>query len=153
MGMNSGRPVPIFDIPAMFSQEFEIDVTEINIKYGFRSTCIWPMDADIFQEIDFTSSLKTGRPDPEIDPDEMHPSVTADQPNPENTLEEIQDAEKERDNDCDHSETNPSDTSLRSDFDSTFQLLLPFWKAPPRTQKKKRMNGKTNFNIDVRSGV
>ena len=75
MGMNSGRPVPIFDIPAMFSQELEIGMTEINIKYGFRSTCIWPMDADIFQEIDFASSSTTDLPDPEMDLDEMHPSV------------------------------------------------------------------------------
>ncbi|KYQ49720.1 hypothetical protein ALC60_11207 [Trachymyrmex zeteki] len=49
-------------IKQMGAQALELGVTEQNIKSGFRATGIWPLNLDIFQEIDFLPSLVTDRP-------------------------------------------------------------------------------------------
>ena len=71
MRMNPRRVVQFYDIPAMVSRALEISVNEVNIKSGFRSTGIWPMNADIFQETDFMPSATTDRANPNYVSNEM----------------------------------------------------------------------------------
>lgn len=64
MRMHPGRAVQIFDIPTMVARALEHGATEVNIKSGFRATGIWPIDSDIFQDIDYLPSSTTDRPNP-----------------------------------------------------------------------------------------
>lgn len=63
--MNPGRAVHIFDIPSMIVRALELSATEVNIKSGFRATEIWPIESDIFQDIDYLPKSTTNRPNPE----------------------------------------------------------------------------------------
>lgn len=135
MRMNPGRLVQVFDIPSMVSRALEIGVNEVNIKSGFRSTGIWPLDADIFQEIDFMPSATTDRANPNDAPNKMD-------------VDE-EEGKDEEENQRREEEIIPSDTSTprASTFlDSTLESLLPFPKAPPRSLKKRgRPPGQTSI--------
>lgn len=130
MRMNPGRPIRIYDIPAMVSRALEIGVTKINIKSGFRATAVWPIDADIFQELDFMPSATTDRPNPDHAPDEVH--------------NEEERGEEENQEESISSPTLISDVSTFS-LNSTLESLAPIPKAPPRSQKRRgRPAGRTS---------
>lgn len=59
---NPGRVMQPFDLPAVYTRALELGATEQNIKSGFRASGIWPLDRQVFQEIDFMPSMTTDRP-------------------------------------------------------------------------------------------
>lgn len=60
--MNPGRVMRIYDLPPVFAEALKKGATEINIASGFKNTGIWPLNRQIFQEIDFLPSYFTDRP-------------------------------------------------------------------------------------------
>ncbi|XP_055622889.1 uncharacterized protein LOC129766387 [Toxorhynchites rutilus septentrionalis] len=116
--MHPGRGIHIFDIPAMVTRALEVGADERNIKAGFKATGIWPMDSDIFKDIDFMPSATTNRAEP-------------------TTVEDENENEEER-NEPSH-QAEVKETIDRSLFlSSTIESLSPFPEAPPRIQKKQR---------------
>lgn len=57
-----GRVMQIFDMPPIFRRALEIGAIESNITAGFAAAGIWPLDRQIFKEIDFLPSATTDRP-------------------------------------------------------------------------------------------
>lgn len=51
-----GRVMQVFDLPPIFKRGLELAAGESNVTSGFRKTGIWPLDRQIFQDIDFLPS-------------------------------------------------------------------------------------------------
>lgn len=52
----------IYDLPPVFARALEEAATEINIKSGFRANGTYPLDTQIYHDIDFLPSITTDRP-------------------------------------------------------------------------------------------
>lgn len=150
MRMNPGRPVQIFDIPAMVSRALELAATEVNIKAGFRSTGIWPMDSDVFQEIDFLPSVTTDRADPNEVSNEVEVAEEGEAEDVE--MEEGEEIENQQQQHQEEALLSPHHSTLRSSssfLDSTLQSHAPFPQAPPRLSNRKgRKPGRTAILTD-----
>lgn len=59
---HTGQQMSVFDLPPVFSRALEIAVTEANVKSGFRANGTYPLDSQIYQDIDFMPSNTTDRP-------------------------------------------------------------------------------------------
>lgn len=57
-----GKPVTIYDMAKLIGKAYEKAFTIQNIKSGFKVSGIWPVNSDIFNEIDFLQSYVTDRP-------------------------------------------------------------------------------------------
>lgn len=57
-----GRVMQVFDLPPISKRGLQLAAGESNITAGFRATGIWPLDRQIFQDIDFLPSSTTDRP-------------------------------------------------------------------------------------------
>ncbi|KYM99107.1 hypothetical protein ALC62_10163 [Cyphomyrmex costatus] len=112
MRMHPGRGITIPDIPQMINRALEVGGTEINIKSGFRATGIWPLDTNIFQDIDYLPSATTNRDFP------------ADIPNDSSPLR--------------HSTPRSSSDHVTTSLSETLQSIEPHPKAPPRISSKRR---------------
>ncbi|XP_055522934.1 uncharacterized protein LOC129717115 [Wyeomyia smithii] len=55
-----GKPMSIFDLPAIIDSALERSATERNIKAGFRASGIWPFNPDVFTALDYAPSSVTG---------------------------------------------------------------------------------------------
>lgn len=62
MRSNPGKVMTIYDIPSIVRDSFPIAVTPRNIQAGFASTGIWPVNTQVFSDIDFLPSSVTDRP-------------------------------------------------------------------------------------------
>ena len=62
--MNPGKTVTIYDIPKIVNIAFPKAVSPHNILIGFAATGIYPLNPDIFTEIDYCPNYVTDRPDP-----------------------------------------------------------------------------------------
>ncbi|EFN83133.1 Tigger transposable element-derived protein 1 [Harpegnathos saltator] len=51
---NSGKNVTVSDIPGMVKEIFQMVLTRSNIRTGFETTGIWPINRDIFTDNDFS---------------------------------------------------------------------------------------------------
>ena len=60
------HPLKYADLPSMVARALELGASEVNIKSGFKATGVWPIDPNIFQDIDFLLTSTTDRPCPEI---------------------------------------------------------------------------------------
>ena len=61
---NPGKSMTIYDIPGILKTAYPQALTMMNVQSGFRSTGIWPLNRDIFSEIDFAPSSVTDRENP-----------------------------------------------------------------------------------------
>lgn len=59
---NPGRTMTIHDMTPVFNRALENAATERNIKSGFRASGIYPLDRQVFQDIDFMPAETTDRP-------------------------------------------------------------------------------------------
>lgn len=127
--MHPGRPIEIFDIPAMVTRALEIGATEVNVKAGFRATGIWPVEPDIFQDIDFMPSLTTDRPLEEVE------------------MEVEADEEQEDDVPLNPSLATSTPATSRTSLNETLESIRPFPRAPPRSQgpRRGRKPGRTSI--------
>lgn len=71
---NPGKTLTIYDIPKIVTDSLPFAQTSINIINGFRKTGIFPYNAKVFAEDEFSPSFVTDRPEPEtIDLEKVHP--------------------------------------------------------------------------------
>lgn len=141
--MNPGRAIQIFDIPAMVNRALELGATEMNIKSGFRASGIWPLEPDIFQEIDFLPSETTNRP---IDVDNI---PTAANEVVEDTMD-LTEINFELDP-LNASTPRTSTPNLNEvDLNETLESIRPYPKAPQRKQgvRRGRKPGRTTILTD-----
>ncbi|KAJ6645677.1 MFS-type transporter clz9 [Pseudolycoriella hygida] len=59
---NPGSAMTIYHIPGIVSTSLPLATTIPNIVAGFRCTGIFPLNPDVFQEVDFMPSITTDRP-------------------------------------------------------------------------------------------
>lgn len=64
---NPGKNYTIYDVAQCVGQAFEKSLTPANIISAFKKTGIFPLDKDIFTDIDFLPSSVTDRPQPDFD--------------------------------------------------------------------------------------
>nr|XP_047138897.1 uncharacterized protein LOC124814861 [Hydra vulgaris] len=62
--MNPGKTVTIYDIPKIVNIAFPKAVSPHNILSGFSATGIYPLNPDVFTEIDYCPNYVTDCPDP-----------------------------------------------------------------------------------------
>lgn len=61
---NRGRAITIADIPGLSKTPFYNSFTTKNIQSAFQATGIWPVNQQIFKDVDFNPSYTTDRPIP-----------------------------------------------------------------------------------------
>ena len=59
---NPGKTISIYDLPLICSTAWDRAATSVNIKSGFSSSGIFPLDRSIFSDQDFLCSAVTDRP-------------------------------------------------------------------------------------------
>lgn len=64
--MHPGKTVTIYDLPSIVATALPAAATPANIMSGFRCTGIWPLDPNIFTEVDFSPAYVTDRPAPTV---------------------------------------------------------------------------------------
>lgn len=103
----------------------ELGVTDVNIKSGFRATGIWPMDSDIFQDIDYLPSSTTDRPISDSSPVVAEVEAAVGDDGIDASFDE-----NSMDSFSQLINTSTPRTSTSSLY-ATLERLLPFLKAPP----------------------
>ncbi|KAI5696449.1 hypothetical protein M8J76_000298 [Diaphorina citri] len=68
MMRNPAKNVSIYEVASFVGEAFPKALTPVTIMSAFRTTGIYPMDEDIFQDSDYMPSLVTERPLPEESP-------------------------------------------------------------------------------------
>lgn len=66
---NPGKTINIYDIAGLCGKAYEISFTPKNISSGFEATGIWPLNRNIFSEVDYLGAEVTNRPLPTINAD------------------------------------------------------------------------------------
>ena len=61
---NPGETISIYDLPLICLTTWDRAATPVNIKSGFLSSGIFPLDRSIFSDQDFLCSAVTDRPLP-----------------------------------------------------------------------------------------
>lgn len=64
---NPGRPISIYDVAECVGEAYLKAMTPINITNAFRKCGIFPLNRDIFSDLDFLPSNVTDRPEPMVD--------------------------------------------------------------------------------------
>ena len=59
---NPGKTISSYDLPLICSTTWDRAATPVNIKSGFLSSGIFPLDTSIFLDQDFSFSAVTDRP-------------------------------------------------------------------------------------------
>ena len=59
---NPGKTISIYDLPLICSTAWDRAATPVNIKSGFLSSGIFPLDRSIFSDQNFLCSAVTDRP-------------------------------------------------------------------------------------------
>ena len=59
---NPGKTISIYDLPLICSTAWDRSATPVNIKSGFLSSGIFPLDRSTFSDQDFLCSAVTDRP-------------------------------------------------------------------------------------------
>lgn len=65
MRSNPGKVCSIYHVAAIANQAYALAFTHQNIVSGFRSTGIFPLNRDVFGDVDYAPSELTNRPNPE----------------------------------------------------------------------------------------
>ncbi|XP_014360249.2 uncharacterized protein LOC106712268 [Papilio machaon] len=78
---NPGKTLTIYDIPKIVADSLPFALTKINIVYGFQKTGIFPYNAHIFGEEEYSPSFVTDRSEPETIESEKDP-VSSTEPYP-----------------------------------------------------------------------
>ena len=65
MVSNPGKILSIYDLPKLACDAWDAATTPSNIKSGFLKCGIYPLNRDVFREVDFLGSSVTDRPCPE----------------------------------------------------------------------------------------
>lgn len=136
---NPGKTLTIYDIPKIIADSLPFAQTSINIVNGFRKTGIFPYNANIFGEDEFSPSFVTDRPEPEsIEPEKDHPEqavISSTEPNPTPSTSTSQ------------AEPEPGPSNAENEtFDQiqvfSPEIVRPYPKAGPRkaakTNRRKR---------------
>lgn len=78
MAANPGKPISIYDIPALSKQPFLMSFTPHNITKAFEKSGLWPLNDAIFTESDFMSSYVTDRaiPNPNLERSSIEDNAT-----------------------------------------------------------------------------
>jgi len=63
MNTHPGQVLSIYDLAPLCWKAYERSATPANVKAGFQSTGIFPLDRNIFSDVDFMSSYVTDRQD------------------------------------------------------------------------------------------
>jgi hypothetical protein len=56
-------PTTIYKVAELHGKAYSLAFKPVNIQAGFRATGIWPLNQNIFQHHEFSSSAVTDRPD------------------------------------------------------------------------------------------
>lgn len=123
-----GKPITIYDISKIVGKAYTKAFTPQNIISGFKSSGIWPLDSNIFNENDFLQSYVTDRPE-NIIVEQLISSI------PSTSSHVI---EPQQDPSTSH---NMSITSLEDNF--------PFPKADKRKHTTVRKRGKSRILTDT----
>ncbi|CAH2049596.1 unnamed protein product, partial [Iphiclides podalirius] len=137
-----GRTITIYDVSELLGEAFPRAMVPTNIISGFRAAGIWPINADIFTESEFMTSLVTDRPPPSQLEEPAQRSVAALDCAPPSPLEDpIQ------------SSVIASDCPLPSPLEEPVQSssdIMPYSKAGPRSQSSRgRKRGRTRILTDT----
>ncbi|XP_023218187.1 uncharacterized protein LOC111632236 [Centruroides sculpturatus] len=132
-----GKPMTIYDVPALVSEAFDASLTRNNILSGFAKTGIYPFNSEVFTDDDFLQAEVTNRPDPENPPTAVTPMAsasTSDVPTTSSVPKTLPV--------CPQAST--SGTSVLSP-----QLVKPFPKASARKTAKSNRRGSTRILTDT----
>ncbi|XP_023312440.1 uncharacterized protein LOC111692606, partial [Anoplophora glabripennis] len=144
---NPGKTLTIYDIPKIVADSLPVAQTSINIVNGFRKTGIFPYNANIFGEDEFSPSFVTDRPEQEtIEPEKDHPEqavMSSTELNPTPSASTSQ------------AEPKPSPSKKENetiDLKQVFspEIVRPYPKAGPRkAAKTNRRKRKTAILTDT----
>ncbi|XP_064075658.1 uncharacterized protein LOC135194277 [Vanessa tameamea] len=134
---NPGKTLTIYDVPKIVADSLPFAQTSINIVNGFRKTGIFPYNANIFGEDEFSPSFVTDRPGLEnSEPGKDYPeqpvmSSTASNPTPSASTSQAELEPSNKENES---------VNLIQVFSP--EIVRPFPKAGPRkvgtTNRRKR---------------
>lgn len=149
-----GRVMTIYDLPPVFDRALQLSATETNIKSGFRASGIFPLDRQIFQEIDFMPSTTTDRPytpDDVLDENDIPWGQDLELPHnrSQQSIEElgiVMEEDEEQEEEMTPIGTSTPRGSLQ-DLSSSLESLRPFPKAAARKpgNQRGRKKGKTSI--------
>lgn len=156
-----GRTMTIHDMGPIFARALEVAATERNIKSGFKAAGIYPLDRQIFQDIDFMPSETTDRAhEPNLldvaDSIELPHNRSQQSIAEEDIAEEdiVDDNDNSNDRSMDLDQTLPAlartstPTSSVSDLTQYLEEIQPFPKAPPRKPAGNRKQQKSAILTD-----
>lgn len=128
------KPIRMDDIPGILRSAFDTAIIPKTVQAGFQCTGIFPVNSNIFTEVDFLPSQVTDRDSFGYVPEtEEQPAAV---PNPENTTGIIAPNENLEDVSI-SSDDIPVAANVDVDFEQTLQQIPPYPKAPPRVQSSK----------------
>ncbi|XP_043470932.1 uncharacterized protein LOC122504099 [Leptopilina heterotoma] len=122
---NAGKTITIYDIPRIAAKPIESGASVSNIKSGFAVSGIWPLNENVFTDIDFLPSDITDR---------------------ENTVNR---ASTSADSDTEQEWMSAVyDVNETVDLDKTLKEIHPYIKASPRKQTKRGRKRKSAILTD-----
>ncbi|XP_043461002.1 uncharacterized protein LOC122497779 isoform X2 [Leptopilina heterotoma] len=122
---NARKTITIYDIPRIAAKPIESGASVSNIKSGFAVSGIWPLNENVFTDIDFLPSDITDR---------------------ENTVNR---ASTSADSDTEQERMSAvSDVNETVDLDKTLEEIHPYPKAAPRKQTKRGRKRKSAILTD-----
>ncbi|CAK1586780.1 unnamed protein product [Parnassius mnemosyne] len=139
-----GRTITIYDVSELLGEAFPRAMVPTNIISGFRAAGIWPINADIFTESEFMTSLVTDRPPPsQLEEPTQRSVIASDCPLPSPLEEPVQSSSvSER--------ASPSSLGGSVPMHFSPQDIMPYPKAGPRSQSSRgRKRGRTRILTDT----
>lgn len=130
---NPGKTLTIYDIPKIVADSLPFAQTSMNIVNGFRKTGIFPYNANIFSEDEFSPSFVTDRPDPE--------TVELEKDCPEQATMSNTEPDPTSSTSISHNEPEPGPSNKENEqfnLTHTFspEIVRPYPKAGPRKAVK-----------------
>ncbi|KAK2578181.1 hypothetical protein KPH14_001372 [Odynerus spinipes] len=136
---NPGKTITIYDIPKIVADSLPFAQTSTNIMNGFRKTGIFPFNANIFSDNEFSPSFVTDRPDQESVQLEMdHPDqviMHTTEPDTATTSTNLREGA--------HGTSNKENVQFDPSQEFSPEIVRPYPKVDPRkvgaTIKRKRL--------------
>ena len=142
MRSNCNKTFSIYDIPECVNQAYISAMTPRNIVAGFASTGIFPYNRFVFTDADFTPSLVSDRPNPEITHNQNQPTDSEEASTENIDFTAVENAATSLNaNDCQNTENQiamPTDTDTMPHkcLHPEQQSQLPTTSSSPITEKQ-----------------